>query len=96
MLESYTADPLDWAAQRAMVWRLTLCELDAIRMSRRQRDDLRTGLALLTSALTPDSYFDGHPDMLGDSVDSMMDRIAVIVTRTELEDLPEVPHHDPN
>jgi hypothetical protein len=74
-------------------WRLTLSTFDLTRMSARQAADLRVGLMLLQAATLPDGYFDGHASADPDSVDSLMDRVAIMST---LEDVRGLPEHDPH
>lgn len=59
------------------------------RMSDRQLNDLRVGFLLLRAAMMPDVFFDGHPAAEPDSVDSMMDRIAILAALDDVHGLPE-------
>lgn len=57
---------------------------DLVRMSERQLDDLRTGLALLSAAMCPDGYF---AELAEPTVDRMA-RVELLQRLAELDDLP--------
>lgn len=69
--------------------RVTLVDRDLERMSPRQVNDLHVGFILLRAAMLPDSFFDGHPAATADTVDSLMDRIAIVNALNEVQTLPE-------